>query len=115
VLRIVASPPPPKEPEMIHPNLYAIRRATDADGEAVRRVAALDSQRPVTGQVLVGEIDGAIAAAISIDDGRVVADPFVPTASLVALLRQRAAGAVAVRREPSLRHRIRAALVPAAA
>jgi hypothetical protein len=88
-------------------NTYTIRRATGDDAEALRRLAALDSQRPIAGPVLIGEIDGAPAAALSLATGRAIADPFRPTAYLLATLRTRAAGVLAVERRPSLRDRLR--------
>jgi hypothetical protein len=69
---------------MFAANTYVIHHFAGAD-----RLAELDSQRPVTGPALVGEIDGRPAAAISLADGRVVADPFRPTADVVELLRLR--------------------------
>jgi hypothetical protein len=67
-----------------------IRMATGADAEDIRRLAELDSKRPLTGRVLVAEADGALRAATSLDDGGVAADPFVPTAGVAALLQTRA-------------------------
>jgi hypothetical protein len=72
------------------PDAVVIRRACDADTPLVRDLAALDSARPLTGQVLVAVVDGRPWAALSLDDGRAVADPFKPSASSVALLRMRA-------------------------
>src|SRR4051794_30962734 len=97
---------------------HVIRPASDPDGALMQRLATLDSQRPIDGPALIGERDGRPIAAISMTDGRVVADPFEPTAHLVALLRMRASALAAYEREPSLRERIRAALArsrPAAA
>jgi hypothetical protein len=88
-------------------NTYNIREATDDDTEALRRLAQLDSQSPLGGRILIGELDGAPAAALSLGSGRAVADPFRPTAHLVATLRTRAAGLIAVERKPSLRDRLR--------
>jgi hypothetical protein len=68
-----------------------IRPAYPDDEAALARLAALDSRRPLTGRVAVAERDTRIVAAISIDDDRIAADPFVPTADLVALLRLHAA------------------------
>jgi hypothetical protein len=99
---------------MLHPNSYVIRAAVDADGEALRRLAELDSARPLHEPVLVGEVDGMISAAVSLHDGRAVADPFRHTASLVSTLRLRAAGVRAHGATPSLRERLRAALAPVA-
>ncbi len=66
-----------------------IRTATGADAEALRRLAELDSSRALAGRVLVAETDGALRAATSLDDGRVVADPFVLSAGITALLQTR--------------------------
>jgi hypothetical protein len=73
-----------------HPTV-AIRAARGSDGLALARLAELDSKRPVTGDVLVAERDGELAAAFSMTTGAYVADPFRPTAELVALLRLHAA------------------------
>jgi hypothetical protein len=67
-----------------------LRKASAADAEALRRLAALDSAAPLHGAILVGEVDGTPVAAIQVDDGRVVADPFEPTATVVTALRRRA-------------------------
>jgi hypothetical protein len=64
----------------------AIRRATEADRTAVERLAGLDSSQAPTGDVLIATIDDEPLAALELDTGAVVADPFRPTADLVALL-----------------------------
>jgi hypothetical protein len=65
--------------------------------------------------VLIGEINGAPAAALSLADGRAIGDPFRPTAQLRRHLRVRAAAYTAHERTPSLRDRLRAGVrVPAA-
>jgi hypothetical protein len=56
------------------PHSYTIRVATDEDAEALRRLAALDSKAPLEATVLVGEIAGTPAAAISLGDDRAIAD-----------------------------------------
>jgi hypothetical protein len=61
------------------------------DDWAVARLAALDSSRPLTGDVLLAEADGRPVAALALTDGRAVADPFQPSAGTVAVLRVRAA------------------------
>ncbi len=89
-----------------HPTVV-IRAARGSDGEALERLAGLDSQRPPAGDVLLAEQDGVLVAALAGD--RVIADPFRPTADLVALLRvhatrSRHAGARRIRvRLPRLR------------
>lgn len=77
---------------------FTIRFAYPDDEVALRRLAAFDSQRPLTGRVLVAEVSGEIWAAVSIDgDGRAIADPFRHTAALISLLEQHAAGVPASR------------------
>ncbi len=91
---------------------YVIRRATHDEAVALRRLAALDSQRPLDGAALVGEIDGEPAAALSLTSGRAVADPFRKTSDLIEHLRLHAQqlGAPAAGQRPPrafLRRRIR--------
>jgi hypothetical protein len=89
---------------------YIIRSATEADAAALRRLAALDSARPLTGRVLIGELDGQPAAAMSLKTGIAIADPFQHTDALRAYMRMRASAVEAVDREPSLRERMLDAL-----
>ncbi|HET8757994.1 MAG TPA: hypothetical protein VFM58_18375 [Solirubrobacteraceae bacterium] len=99
---------------MFSATTYTIRLATPADDAALRWLAEIDDQDPLgTGPVLLGEIDGKPQAAISMADGRVVANPFRPTASLLAHIRMRAAALGAYERTPSLPARLRAALAGA--
>jgi hypothetical protein len=67
-----------------------IRHAASADFASLERLAALDSQRIPSGELFVAEVGGRLLAATSIDTGAVIADPFEPTAGLVALLRVQA-------------------------
>jgi hypothetical protein len=71
-------------------NTVTIRTAAPSDAAALDRLAALDSSLPLRGDVLIAESDGRVSAALSLRSGRVVSDPFVPSADLVALLRARA-------------------------
>ncbi len=83
-----------------------LRVAHDDDALAVRRLAALDDQPPLQGQVLLALVDDVAVAATSLADGRVVANPFLPTAETVTLLSLRAAQLAerpARRRIPRLR------------
>ena len=64
-----------------------IRQATSRDAFAVRRLAALDDRPSLKGDVLMAEEAGELRAAISLQDGRVVANPFARTADLVDMLR----------------------------
>jgi hypothetical protein len=75
--------------ELFH-SAVVIRRAAAADQLSLAKLAALDSARPLRGETLVAFIDGEPWAALSLDDGKVVADPFRRSASVVELLRVRA-------------------------
>jgi hypothetical protein len=68
----------------------AIRRARNADLPLLHDLAELDSARPLVGATLVADVNGRPWAAIGLEDERVVADPFLPTAAAVELLRLRA-------------------------
>jgi hypothetical protein len=56
----------------------------------VARLAALDSRPAPTGEVLLALVDDRPVAALSLEDGSVVADPFAPSAGAVELLQVRA-------------------------
>ena len=91
-------------------NSYTIRLATEADDAALMRLAELDSKTPLEGTILVGELHGEPVVALSIDDDRAIADPFRPTAHLLATMRVRARGLKAIEHMPSLRERLIAGL-----
>jgi hypothetical protein len=67
-----------------------IRHATPADQPVLAELAELDSRPPLAGPAMLAEVDGTARAALDLADGSVAADPFAPTAELVALLRLRA-------------------------
>ena len=69
-----------------------LRLATAADAAALERLAALDSARPLTGEVALASVDGEVRAALSLETGRAVADPFHASLELVPLLRTAAGG-----------------------
>ena len=73
-----------------HADHVVIRPAGPRDGEALRRLAELDSARVPRGQVLLAEVDGAVVAAVGVTGAQAVADPFRRTADIVELLRMRA-------------------------
>ena len=68
-----------------------LRPARSHDDAALRDLAAVDSTRLGPGPHLVAEVAGELRAAVSMSDGRAVADPFHPTAVHVALLRAQVA------------------------
>jgi hypothetical protein len=67
-----------------------IRHANAADTGALARLAALDSRRVPSGELLIAELDGRLVAALSVDTGAVIADPFEYTAAIVDSLRAQA-------------------------
>jgi len=100
------------EPTTVFPaNLHPIRPATADDAMALRRLAAASDASPLTGHVLVAEVDGAVAAAISRDERRTIADPALAPSYLTALLRSHTGVLAAVERQPSLAARIREAVL----
>jgi hypothetical protein len=69
-----------------------IRRATPEDARALDRLARLDSQRLSRGPHLIALQGDDYVAAVSLADGRMVANPFVVSQPVVDLLRERVSG-----------------------
>jgi|SRR6266511_4392018 len=67
-----------------------IRMCGPDDDRALRRLAGRETARPLDGTILAAEVENEPLAAICLETGRVVADPFSRTAGLVDLLRARA-------------------------
>jgi hypothetical protein len=86
-----------------------IRKASDSDGVALHRLAALDSSSAPGGDVLIAEVGAEVWAAIEVESGAAVADPFRPSADLVELLRFRAE---AIRGEQRVERRRFGGLLP---
>ena len=84
-----------------------LRLAADADAAAVRELAERDSRSVPSGPLLVVESAGRLLAAISLESGEAIADPFEPTAHLLAALRAHAAAQRIERRKPWRRERQR--------
>ena len=95
---------------MFSATAFQITAATAENTDDVRALAERNSQDPITGRTLVGWIDGVASAAISVDDGRVVADSSDRADQLAAHLRMRAAAARAYEATPSLSERMLAGL-----
>jgi hypothetical protein len=77
-------------PDPVEDEHLTLRLADVADGPAVHRLEALDESAPLAGRILLAVRDSDVIAALSLTDGQVAANPFVPTADAVALLRVRA-------------------------
>jgi hypothetical protein len=67
-------------------NPITIRKSTDSDASELRRLAELDSARPLSGPALLAEHGGHPVAAVALSDRRSIADPFLPTANVVEML-----------------------------
>src|SRR5215210_2866838 len=65
------------------PGSVTIRAAGPMDGAALRRIAQRDSRAVPDGELLLAEVNGEAQAAIALETGEVVADPFRPTLELV--------------------------------
>lgn len=68
-----------------------VRAADEGDTQTLMRLAALDSAPLPEGPALVAELDGHAVAALPLDGGRAVADPFRRTSALIELLELHAA------------------------
>jgi hypothetical protein len=67
-----------------------LRFCSEHDRTALRQLAERDSAEVPEGRLLAAETGGRLLAAISLDTGAVIADPFVRTRDPVELLRRRA-------------------------
>lgn len=74
----------------LEPTAITIRPLREEDATAVEQLAELDSTPVPPGRLLVAEVDGAVEAAVAVETGEAVADPFAPSAETVALLQARA-------------------------
>jgi hypothetical protein len=79
-----------------------IRHSTGTDQVAIEELAELDGRPAPVGETLLAEVDGKLWAAVGVDDGAAVGDPFLPTADVLWLLQIRAEQERAAR-APSLR------------
>jgi len=75
--------------------VITIRRSRDQDSAALGRLAELDSRREPRGQALLAFEGEELVAALPLDGGEPIADPFHHTAEIVDLLRLRAGQAKA--------------------
>jgi hypothetical protein len=95
---------------MFPANAYRMYLTTADDANAPTWLAENGSGQPLVGRLLIGELNGSPAAALSLIDGRVITNGSGTTDRLVAALRMRASSIRAYEATPSLRERLRAAL-----
>ena len=67
-------------------NSLTIRHTLDSDRPALAKLAALDSQETPRGDALLAFAGESLVAALPLDGGAPVADPFRHTADIVELL-----------------------------
>jgi hypothetical protein len=92
---------------MFSANAFVIRDARVDDVPELVRLGWATSEEWPTGQILVGEIHGVVAAALAIDENRAVAAELPAASRLLAHMRARAAGIEAYKRTPAVADRIR--------
>jgi hypothetical protein len=68
-------------------NPVTVRPYLPDDRRPLERLAALDDRRVPSQPIVLAEAHGRLVAAVSKRTGEAVADPFEPTAHLVAMLR----------------------------
>jgi hypothetical protein len=66
-----------------------VRLAAPEDEPALRRLAEIDSAPPLKGRILIAELEGEPRAAVSLETGSVIANPFKPAADIVHVLHLR--------------------------
>ena len=71
------------------PETITIRPLREADVAAVRRLAELEERPVPPGPLLLAEVEGAIEAAVALEGGETVANPFATSGEAVSLLRVR--------------------------
>ena len=67
-----------------------IRTLSEEDRESVVRLAQLDTSAPPEGNVMGAIVDGRLVAAISLETGDSVANPFIPSEGARSMLQLRA-------------------------
>src|ERR1044071_4117956 len=92
---------------MFPANAYLIRDIRIDDVPELVRLGWDTEEDWPSGRILIGEIDGVVAAALAIDENRSVLASVSGAPCLLARRRARAAGVHAYRRTPSVADRIR--------
>jgi hypothetical protein len=72
-----------------HPVRIAIQLRLSECLDELERLAALSERQLHEGDWIVADVDGVAVAAVSVDDGTTLYDPFRPTSQAVSLLRLR--------------------------
>ena len=83
--------PEPDGTATLEPETITIRPLQENDVAAVEQLAELEESSVPPGPLLVAEIEGTIEAAVAVEGGETVANPFSASGEAVSLLRLRAA------------------------
>jgi hypothetical protein len=97
---------------MYSASAYVIRDIRVDDVPELVRLGWATQEDWPTGEILVGELHGVVAAALAIDENRAVTASLPGAPYLLAHMRARAAGITAHRRTPSVAERIRERMRP---
>jgi hypothetical protein len=92
---------------MFSATAFVIRTARVYDVPELVRLGWATSEDWPSGDILVGEIHGVVAAALAIDENRAIAADVAGAPWLLAHMRARAAGIEAYKRTPVVADRIR--------
>jgi hypothetical protein len=100
---------------MFSANAFVIRDARVDDVPELVRLGWATSEDWPSGQIIVGEIHGVVAAALAIEENRAIAAAVEGAPRLLAHMRARAAGIEAYKRTPAVADRIRERMQPTVA
>jgi hypothetical protein len=73
------------------PYSITVRFANEGDAEAIARLCELEGRRLPSGRALIAEVEGAVVAVRSLENGETIADPFKESAQFAELLAVRSA------------------------
>jgi hypothetical protein len=79
-----------KRGQMTAQNEISIRLLSELDTDSVRRLAEVDSAPVPSGSLLGAIVDGRLVAAMDLESGESIADPFTSSEGARALLAERA-------------------------
>ena len=82
--------PEPEGTATLEPKAITIRPLREDDVAAVHRLATLDERPVPPGPLLLAEVEGTVEAAVGLEGGESLANPFVASAEVVSLLELRA-------------------------
>jgi hypothetical protein len=82
--------PDPDGTATLEPEAITIRPLQERDVTAVEQLAELEERPVPPGPLLVAEVEGAVEAAVALEGGEAIANPFARSSEAVSLLRLRA-------------------------